>query len=29
MVDGAKEFHLVAEPVRTEFVPGRVVDGWG
>ena len=29
MVDGAKEFHLVAEPVRTEFVPGRVVDAWG
>jgi FtsP/CotA-like multicopper oxidase with cupredoxin domain len=29
LVDGAKEFHLVAEPVRTEFVPGRVVDAWG
>jgi FtsP/CotA-like multicopper oxidase with cupredoxin domain len=29
IVDGAKEFHLVAEPVRTEFVPGRVVDAWG
>jgi FtsP/CotA-like multicopper oxidase with cupredoxin domain len=29
MVNGAKEFHLVAEPVRTEFVPGRVVDAWG
>ncbi|MCI0622834.1 MAG: copper oxidase [Acidobacteria bacterium] len=29
MVDGVKEFHLVAEPVRTEFVPGRVVDPWG
>src|SRR4026208_1069536 len=29
MVDGAREFHLVAEPVRTEFVPGRVVDAWG
>src|SRR2546426_5489121 len=29
MVDGAKEFHLVAEHVRTEFVPGRVVDAWG
>jgi manganese oxidase len=28
-VDGVKEFHLVAEPVRTEFVPGRVVDAWG
>lgn len=29
MVDGAKEFHLTAEPVRVEFVPGRVVDVWG
>jgi FtsP/CotA-like multicopper oxidase with cupredoxin domain len=29
MVDGAKEFHLIAEPVRVEFVPGRVVDVWG
>ncbi len=29
MVDGVKEFHLIAEPVRTEFVPGRVVDAWG
>ncbi len=29
MVDNVKEFHLVAEPVRTEFVPGRVVDVWG
>jgi manganese oxidase len=29
MVDGVKEFHLVAEPVRVEFVPGRVVDVWG
>ena len=29
MVDGAKEFHVVAEHVRTEFVPGRVVDAWG
>lgn len=29
MVDGAKEFYLVAEPVRTEFVPGRIVDAWG
>src|SRR5262249_3943666 len=28
MVDGAKEFHLVAEPVRVEFVPGRPVDVW-
>ena len=29
LVDGVKEFYLVAEPVRTEFVPGRVVDAWG
>ncbi len=29
MVDGVKEFHLVAEVVRTEFLPGRVVDAWG
>ena len=29
MVDGAKEFHLIAEPVRVEFVPGRVIDVWG
>ncbi|MDP6582481.1 MAG: copper oxidase, partial [Vicinamibacterales bacterium] len=26
---GVKVFHLVAEPVRTEFVPGRTVDAWG
>ena len=29
MVDGWKEFHLTAEPVRFEIVPGRFVDGWG
>jgi FtsP/CotA-like multicopper oxidase with cupredoxin domain/Cu/Ag efflux protein CusF len=29
MVDGVKEFHLIAEVVRTEFVPGRLVDAWG
>jgi FtsP/CotA-like multicopper oxidase with cupredoxin domain len=29
MVDGVKEFHLIAEPVKVEFVPGRVVDVWG
>ncbi len=28
-VDGVKEFHLIAEPVRMEFVPGRIVDVWG
>jgi hypothetical protein len=27
--NGVKVFHLVAEPVRTEFLPGRVVDAWG
>ena len=26
---GVKVFHLVAEPVRTEFLPGRAVDAWG
>lgn len=29
MEGGVKVFHLVAEPVRTEFLPGRVVDAWG
>ncbi len=29
-LDGdVKVFRLVAEPVRTEFVPGRAVDAWG
>ena len=27
--DGVKVFHLVAEPVRTDFMPGRPVDSWG
>ena len=26
---GVKEFHLVAEPVRREFLPGRNIDCWG
>ena len=26
---GVKVFHLRAEPVKTEFVPGRIVDAWG
>ena len=26
---GVKEFHLVAEPVRPEFLPGRTIDCWG
>jgi FtsP/CotA-like multicopper oxidase with cupredoxin domain len=29
MVDGVKEFRLSAEVVRTEFLAGRSVDGWG
>ena len=29
MEGGAKEFHLVAEPVKQEIVPGRVIDLWG
>jgi manganese oxidase len=29
-LDGnVKEFHLIAEPVKQEIVPGRVVDLWG
>lgn len=27
--DGFKEFHLVAEPVTTEFLPGKTVQAWG
>jgi FtsP/CotA-like multicopper oxidase with cupredoxin domain len=29
LVNGVKEFRLVAEPVHTEFLPGRPVDVWG
>lgn len=29
MVDGWKEFHLIAEPVRVELLPGRAMDAWG
>jgi len=29
MVDGAKEFHLIAEPVKQELIPGKVVNLWG
>jgi len=29
MVNGVREFHLTAEVVRSEFVPGRPVDAWG
>lgn len=27
--NGAKVFHLVAEPVKREFLPGKVFDVWG
>ncbi len=27
--NGVKVFHLVAEPVKREFVPGKIVDAWG
>jgi FtsP/CotA-like multicopper oxidase with cupredoxin domain len=29
MVQGAKEFHLVAEPVRRRLMPGREMEVWG
>jgi hypothetical protein len=29
MAGGAKEFHLIAEPVKQELVPGKVVNLWG
>jgi FtsP/CotA-like multicopper oxidase with cupredoxin domain len=29
LVDGAKQFHLVAEPLKREFAPGMVVNCWG
>jgi FtsP/CotA-like multicopper oxidase with cupredoxin domain len=29
MKDGAKEFHLIAEPVRREMAPGMEVNLWG
>jgi len=29
MDGGVKEFHLIAEPVKQEIVPGRIVDLWG
>jgi len=29
MVNGAKEFHLIAEPVRREITPGKTLDFWG
>ena len=29
VVDGAKEFHLIAEPVKQELIPGKVVNLWG
>ncbi len=27
--DGVKVFDIRVEPVRTEFIPGRIVDAWG
>ncbi len=27
--DGVKVFEIAVEHVRTEFVPGRIVDAWG
>jgi hypothetical protein len=29
MDDGVKVFHLVAEPVKQEILPGKVIDLWG
>src|SRR4029077_18889541 len=29
MDEGIKEFHLIAEPVKQEIVPGRVIVLWG
>jgi manganese oxidase len=29
LVNGRKEFHLVAEPVKREFAPGMVINCWG
>ena len=29
LVDGVKEYHLVAEPVKREFAPGMIVNAWG
>src|SRR5882672_9007963 len=29
MTGGAKEFHLIAEPVKQELIPGKIVDLWG
>src|SRR5437868_1801624 len=27
--NGVKVFNLIAEPVKQEFVPGRIIDAWG
>jgi hypothetical protein len=29
MTDGAKEFHLIAEPVKRELMPGKIASLWG
>ena len=29
LIDGVKEFTLVAEVIRTSIAPGRIMDAWG
>jgi manganese oxidase len=29
MANGAKEFHLIAEPVQQELIPGKIANLWG
>jgi FtsP/CotA-like multicopper oxidase with cupredoxin domain len=29
LVNGVKEFHLVAEPIKREFSPGMIINCWG
>ena len=29
LANGVKEFHLIAEPVKQELMPGRVLNLWG
>ena len=29
LIDGAKEFHLIAEPVKRRLIPGREMQVWG
>src|SRR5262249_40172328 len=28
LVDGVKEFHLIAQPVETELIPGKTIKAW-